>query len=212
LRGKPAGSLRITSVEHASETILAPVLTRFLPAYPDIRVEVINDYGLTNIVADRFDAGVRLGEQVAKDMIALRIGPDFRMAAVAAPSYFARRQPPAAPQDLTNHICIGLRLPTSGGLYSWPFCLGGRDVKVRIDGQLVFNTITMALTMALAGLGLAYLPEDVVQSDIAEGRLVRVLADWCPPISGYHLYYPSRRQPTPAFSLLIEALRCHSKT
>ncbi len=207
LRGKPTGSLRITSVEHASETILAPALARLCPTYPDIRVEIINDYSLTDIVADRFDAGVRLGEQVAKDMIALRIGPDFRMAVVGAPSYFARRQPPRMPQDLTEQVCIGLRLPSSGGLYSWPFAKGSRELKVRIEGQLVFNTMPMMLTMALAGLGLAYLPEDVVTTHIAAGNLVQVLAGWCPPFSGYHLYYPSRRQPTPAFSLLIDALR-----
>jgi DNA-binding transcriptional LysR family regulator len=207
LRGKPTGSLRITSVEHASDIILAPALTRLLPSYPDIRVEIINDYGLTDIIANRFDAGVRLGEQVAKDMIALRIGPDFSMAVVGAPSYFEQRQRPRVPQDLANHVCIGLRLPTSGGLYSWQFAMGGREVKVRVEGQLVFNTITMALNMASAGLGLAYLPEDVVKTHLAEGRLVQVLSDWCPPMSGYHLYYPSRRQPTPAFTLLIEALR-----
>jgi DNA-binding transcriptional LysR family regulator len=199
--------LRITSVEHASKTILAPALARLWLTYPDIRVEIINDYSLTDIVADRFDAGVRLGEQVAKDMIALRIGPDFRMAVVGAPSYFARRLAPRVPQDLTDQVCIGLRLPSSGGLYSWPFAKGSRELKVRIEGQLVFNTMAMMLTMALAGLGLAYLPEDVVTTHIAAGNLVQVLADWCPPFSGYHLYYPSRRQPTPAFSLLIDALR-----
>jgi len=212
LRGKPAGSLRITSVEHASETILAPVLARLLPRYPDIRVEVINDYGLSDIVADRFDAGVRLGEQVAKDMIALRIGPDFRMAVVGSPSYFEQRQPPRVPQDLGSHTCIGLRLPTSGGLYIWPFAKAGRELNVRAEGQLVFNTISMALNMAQAGLGLAYLPEDVVRPGIADGRLVQVLQDWCPPISGYYLYYPSRRQRTAAFSLLIDALRQHYAT
>jgi len=212
LRGKPAGSLRITSVEHASETILAPVLARLLPSYPDIRVEIINDYGLSDIVADRFDAGVRLGEQVAKDMIALRIGPDFRMAVVGSPSYFEQRQPPRVPQDLGSHTCIGLRLPTSGGLYIWPFAKAGRELNVRAEGQLVFNTISMALNMAHAGLGLAYLPEDVVRPSIADGRLVQVLQDWRPPISGYYLYYPSRRQPTAAFSLLIDALRQHYAT
>jgi len=207
LRGKPVGTLRITSVEHATGAIIAPVLRRFLPRYPDIRVEVINDYGLTDIVADRFDAGVRPGEQVAQDMIAMRIGPDFRMAVVGAPSYLDRRPRPHMPQDLTSHVCIGLRLPTSGGLYSWPFAKNGRELKVRVEGRIVFNTITMMLDMALAGLGLAHLPEDVVRAHVSEGRLVPVLADWCPPMSGYHLYYPSRRQPTAAFSLLIEALR-----
>ena len=207
LRDKPAGSIRITSVEHASDTILAPALARLLPDYPDIKVEISNDYGLTDIVAQRYDAGVRLGEQVAKDMIAVRIGPDFDMAVVAAPSYFERRPLPRTPHDLTAHACIGLRLPTSGGLYVWPFAKDGRALKVRAEGQLVFNTVTLMLNMALAGLGLAYLPDDLANAHISEGRLIRVLADWCPPVSGYHLYYPSRRQPPPAFALLVEALR-----
>jgi DNA-binding transcriptional LysR family regulator len=207
LREKPAGSLRLTSVEHATDSILAPALTKLLPDYPDIKVEIINDYRLTDIVAERYDAGVRLGEQVAKDTIALRIGPDFRMAVVGAPAYFKERARPLGPHDLTDHTCIGLRLPTSGGLYSWPFAKGGRELKVRADGQLVFNTVTMMLNMALAGLGLAHLPEDVVRIHVAEGRLIRVLSEWCPPISGYHLYYPTRRQPTPAFVLLVNALR-----
>lgn len=207
LREKPAGTLRLTSVEHATETILTPVLARLLPNYPDIGIEIINEYGLIDIVAERFDAGVRLGEQVAKDMIALRIGPDFRMAVVGAPAYFERRQLPRTPHDLTGHACISLRLPTSGGLYIWPFAKDGRELRVRAEGPLVFNSVAQMHRMAQAGLGLAHLPEDVVQEDVATGRLVRVLADWCPPVSGYHLYYPSRRQPTPAFSLLIDALR-----
>jgi len=206
MREKPAGSLRITSVEHASDTILAPSVARLLGEYPDIRVEIINDYGLTDIVAERYDAGVRLGEQVAKDMIALRIGPDFRQALVGAPSYFARRPRPDAPYDLTAHACINLRLPTSGGLWSWPFAKDGRELKVRADGPLAFNAIPLILNAALAGLGLAYLPEDVVQQHVAAGRLVRVLADWSPLVIGYHLYYPNR-QPSPAFALLVEALR-----
>ena len=207
MRGKPAGRLRITSVEHASDTILAPAVARLLADYPDIGVEIINDYGLTDIVAGRYDAGVRLGEQVAKDMIALRIGPDFRQALVGAPSYFARRSRPNTPHDLTAHACINLRLPTSGGLWSWPFAKDGRELKVRVDGQLVFNTSALRMSAARAGLGLAYLPEDQVRNDIAEGRLIRVLDDWCPPFAGYHLYYPSRRQMTPAFAVLVEALR-----
>ena len=150
---------------------------------------------------------MRLGEQVAKDMIAVRIGPDMRMAVVGAPSYFARRPKPKTPQDLTAHDCINLRLPTHGGLYAWEFEKGGRELKVRVEGQLVFNRIALILDAALAGFGLAYLPEDQVQTHIADGRLVRVLADWCPPFSGYHLYYPSRRQPTPAFALVVDALR-----
>jgi DNA-binding transcriptional LysR family regulator len=207
LREKPAGSLRITSVEHATDTIIAPVLARLLPDYPDISIEVINDYALRDIVAERYDAGVRLGEQVAKDMIAVRIGPDFRNAVVGAPSYFERRPQPRRPHDLTDHDCINLRLPTSGGLWTWPFAKGGRELRVRTEGQLVFNTVSLMANMAVAGLGLAYLPEDVVQNHVAEGRLVRVLTDWSAPASGYHLYYPSRRQATPAFALLVDALR-----
>jgi DNA-binding transcriptional LysR family regulator len=207
LRGKPGGNLRITSVEHATDTILAPALTKLLIDYPDIRVEVINDLSLIDIVAERYDAGVRLGEQVAKGMIALRIGPDFRMAIVGAPSYFDRRKRPRTPHDLADHDCINLRLPTSGGLYSWQFAKAGRELRVRAEGRLVFNTVSLMLNMALAGFGLTQLPEDVVQTHLAEGRLVRVLADWCPPVSGYHLYYPSRRQPTPAFAVLVDALR-----
>ena len=210
LRDKPAGTIRITAGEHAAETILWPALAKLLPDYPDIKVEIIVDYGLTDIVAERYDAGVRLGEQVAKDMIAVRIGPDFRMAVVGAPSYFASRPRPKTPQDLTAHNCINLRLPTYGGLYAWEFEKRGRELKVRVDGQLVFNNIALRLNAALAGLGLAYLPEDQVQAHLAEGRLIRVLADWCPPFSGYHLYYPSRRQPTPAFALLVDALRYRS--
>ena len=210
LRDRPAGNIRITSVEHASATILAPALARLLPDYPDIRVEIANDYGLTDIVAERYDAGVRLGEQVAQGMIGLRIGPDFRQAVVGSPAYFANRPRPGTPQDLTAHACIGMRLPTSGGLYTWPFAKDGRGLNVRPEGQLVFNTITLMLDMALAGLGLTLLPEDVVAARIHEGRLVQVLADWCPPVSGYHLYYPSRRQHTPAFARLLEALRYRS--
>jgi DNA-binding transcriptional LysR family regulator len=207
LRDKPAGRLRITSVEHASQAILMPALARLLPDYPDITVEVINDYSLADIVAERFDAGIRLGEQVAQDMIAVRIGPDFRQCVVGAPSYFARHGRPETPHELTGHRCIALRLPTSGGVWSWPFVKDGHELRVRPGGQLSFNTITLQLDSALAGLGLAYLPEDVVSDHIAAGRLVRVLADWSTSMSGYHLYYPSRRQATAAFSMLVEALR-----
>lgn len=207
LRETPAGTIRITASEYAAETILWPALAKLLPAYPDIKVEIIVDYGLTDIVAERYDAGVRLGEQVAKDMIAVRIGPDMRMAVVGAPPYFARRPRPKRPQDLTAHDCINLRLPTYGGLYAWEFEKRGRALKVRVDGPLVFNNFALRLNAVLAGLGLAYLPEDQVQAQLADGRLVRVLDDWCPPFSGCHLYYPSRRQPTPAFALLVEALR-----
>ena len=182
-------------------------MTTLLPHYPHIKVELITDYGLTDIVAERYDAGVRLGEQVAKDMVAVRIGPDFRMAVVGAPSYFARRATPKKPPDLTAHDCINFRLPTYGGLYAWEFEKRGRELKVRVDGQLVFNNVALRLNAVLAGLGLAYLPEDQVQTHLADGRLIRVLDDWCPPFSGFHLYYPSRRQPTPAFALLVDALR-----
>ncbi|RWO69939.1 LysR family transcriptional regulator [Mesorhizobium sp.] len=207
LREKPAGTIRITAGEHAADAILWPALAKFLPDYPDIKVEIIVDYSLTDIVAERFDAGVRLGEQVARDMIAVRIGPDMRMAVVGSPAYFAKWPKPRTPQDLTTHNCINLRLPTYGGLYAWEFEKAGRELKVRVEGQLVFNTAALRMNAVLAGLGLAYLPEEQVTAHLADGRLVRVLADWCAPFPGYHLYYPSRRQATPAFSLLVDALR-----
>ena len=207
LRDKPAGTIRITAGEHPANAILWPAIAKLLPEYPDIKVEVIVDQGLTDIVSERYDAGVRLGEQVDKDMIAVRIGPDMRMAVVGAPSYFARRRKPKTPHDLTEHNCINLRLPTYGGIYAWEFEKGGRELRVRVDGQLVFNTIELRLKAVLAGLGLACLPEEQVSGPLASGELIRVLADWCPPFSGYHLYYPSRRQPTPAFVVLLEALR-----
>ena len=207
LRDKPAGSIRITASENAASTILLPKLARFLLQYPDIKVEIVIDYGLTDIVAQRFDAGVRSGEQVAKDMIAVRIAPDMRMAVVSAPSYFAERSSPKKPQDLTEHNCINLRLPIHGGLYAWEFEKAGRELRVRVEGQLVLNATSQMLSAALAGLGLAYMPEQMVQAYIADGRLMRVLEDWCEPYSGYHLYYPSRRQSSPAFKLLVDALR-----
>jgi DNA-binding transcriptional LysR family regulator len=207
LREKPAGIIRITSGEHAAHAILWRFFLKFLPKYPDIKVELIVDYGLTDIVAERYDAGVRFGEQVAKDMVAVRISPDMRMAVVGSPSYFERKGRPRTPQDLTGHDCINTRFPTYGGVYVWEFEKGGREVKVRVEDHLVFNTITLRLNAALAGMGLTYLTEDLVQSHLTSGRLIRVLADWCPPFSGYHLYYPSRRQPTPAFALLVDALR-----
>jgi DNA-binding transcriptional LysR family regulator len=207
MREKPAGNIRITAGEHAAQAILWPALAKLLPNYPDIRVELIIDYGLTDIVAQRYDAGVRLGEQVAKDMIAVRIGPDFGMAVVGSPSYFAKRSRPKKPQDVTDHVCINLRLPTYGGIYAWEFQKRGHELKVRVEGQLVFNNLALRVNAALAGFGLAYLPEDQVQTPLAEGRLIRVLDDWCPPFSGYHLYYPSRRQNVPAFGLLVKALR-----
>jgi DNA-binding transcriptional LysR family regulator len=206
-REKPAGTIRITTGEHAARAVLWPALQRLLPDYPDIKVEVVIDYGLTDIVAERYDAGIRLGEQVEKDMIAVRVGPDMRMAVVGAPSYFAKRPKPTKPQDLVSHDCINLRLPTFGGLYAWEFEKAGRELKVRVEGQLVFNVSALVLDAALAGLGLAFLLEDHVHTHLADGRLIRVLADWCPPFSGYHLYYPSRRQLAPAFALLVDALR-----
>jgi DNA-binding transcriptional LysR family regulator len=207
LRDKPAGTVRITSVEHAAETILWPALAPLLRGYPDVNVEIITDYRLIDIVAERYDAGVRLGEQVDKDMIAVRIGSNFRMAVVAAPSYFASRPRPLSPQDLTGHDCIGLRLPTHGGLYAWDFRKDARAIEVRIQGRVVFNTVGMMRNAALEGLGLAYLPEDVVEAALRKGQLVRVLEDWCPPLPGYHLYYTSRRQPSPAFALVVDTLR-----
>lgn len=207
LRERPAGSIRITTAEHAAETVLMPGLQRFLPAYPDIQVELALDNGLTDIVAAHFDAGIRLGEQVAKDMVAVRVGPDFRMAVVATPRYFEGKRLPKTPQDLQGHRCINLRLPTRGGLYAWEFEKGPREIRVQVEGQLVFNTLWTRLRAVRAGLGIGFVPEDIVQDDVAEGRLVRVLADWCAPFPGYHLYYPSRRHATPAFSLLVDALR-----
>jgi DNA-binding transcriptional LysR family regulator len=209
-REKPAGSIRITAGGHAAETILWPVLQQFLPNYPDVKVEVVVDFGLTNIVAERFDAGVRLGEQVEKDMVAVRIGPDMRLVVVGAPSYLSARPGPRKPQDLTDHICVNFRLPTHGGLYAWEFEQHGRPLKVGVEGQLVFNDVSLTLKAALAGMGLAYLPEDQVRAHVDEGRLHLLLGDWSPPFSGYHLYYPSRRQPTPAFALLVEALRARA--
>ncbi len=209
MRDKPAGTIRITSGDHAADTILWPALSKLLPRYPDIKVEIDIDYGLVDIVAERFDAGVRFGEQVEKDMIAVRIGPDMRMAVVGALSYLAQRTAPKTPQDLTGHLCINLRLPTYGGLYAWEFEKGNRELKVRVEGQLIFNSIDQILEAALAGFGLAYVPEDLAQPHLASGRLARVLQDWCPPFPGYHLYYPSRRQTSPAFALLVDALRYH---
>ncbi len=210
LRDRPAGSIRITATDYAAETILWPKLAKFLREYPDVKVEIITDYGLTDIVAQRYDAGVRLGGQVAKDMIAVRIGPDMRMAVAGAPSYFANHSPPKKPQDLTGHNCINLRLPTYGGLYAWEFEKGGRELKVHVEGQLVFNGTAPMLNAALAGFGLAYVPEGLAQPHVVKGRLKRVLEDWCPPFLGYHLYYPSRRQSSPAFARLVEALRHRS--
>ncbi|WP_225772871.1 LysR family transcriptional regulator [Pseudomonas sp. Marseille-Q5115] len=207
LRDKPSGTLRINAGEHPAVSVLQPALRSFLPDNPEVNVEIIVDYGLTDIVAEGYDAGVRMGNQVAKDMIAMRIGPDLRMAVVGAPHYFAQRPVPQAPQDLTAHNCIGIRLPTYGGVPPWDLSKDGHEVNVRVEGQLVFNNISLRLNSALDGLGLAYLPEDQVMPHIKAGRLVRVLDDWCEPFPGYYLYYPSRRHTSPAFSLLLETLR-----
>ena len=207
LRDKPAGLIRITTGIDAAKTILWPALARLLPAYPDVQVELSVNPGFVDIVAERFDAGVRLGETVAHDMVAVRIGPDMRMAAVASPSYFAARKPPKTPQDLAQHNCINLRFPTLGGLYAWEFEKGGRALNVRVEGQVIVNEVTLARRAAIDGVGIAYLPDDSVRKEIETGRLTRVLADWSPPFPGYHLYYPSRRQQSPAFALLVEALR-----
>jgi DNA-binding transcriptional LysR family regulator len=207
LRERPAGTIRITATENAAEAVLVPKLAPLLRQYPDIKVEIVVDYALTDIVAERYDAGVRSGEQVAKDMIAVRIGPDMRMAIVGSPSYFRERSLPKTPQDLTNHNCINLRLPSHGGLYAWEFERDHRELRVRVEGQMTFNATGQILNAAVAGSGLAYVPEHFAQPHLAKGRLKRVLEDWCPPYSGYHLFYPSRRQSSAAFALLIDALR-----
>lgn len=207
LRDKPAGSVRITSGDHVLRTILLPKLLPLMRRYPDINIEFDVSYGLRDIVADRFDAGVRLGESIDKDMIALPISPKLRMAAVATPAYFEKHPMPKVPDELTRHNCINIRFPTSGGLYVWEFERRGRQVNVRVAGQAVFNTSPHIVLASLDGLGIAFLPEEEFAPHIEEGRLVRVLQDWCPPFSGYHLYYPSRRQHSPAFSLVVDALR-----
>jgi DNA-binding transcriptional LysR family regulator len=210
LRDKPAGTLRITTVEHAARTVLRPALNRLLPDNPAITVDVTIDYGLADIVADRFDAGIRLGGEIAKDMIAVRISPDIPMAIVGAPAYFAQHPAPIEPQDLTRHRAVNLRLPTSGVLNGWRLMRNGRETRVRIDGPLVFNTIDLIRDAVVDGHGLAYLPLDQVQDDLDAGRLVRALTKFTPPLPGYHLYYPNRRQASPAFKLLVEALRARA--
>lgn len=207
LKDKPAGTIRITAAEHAANTVLWPKLEKFLPDYPDIKVEVTIDYGLRDIVSDRFDAGIRLGEQVAKDMIAVRIGPDFRMAVVATPSYIAGKTAPLTPHDLQQHSCINLRLPTLGGIYAWEFEKAGRPLRVRVDGQLILNSNAQIKKAVLAGFGMALVPEDNVREELKSGELVEFLQDWCPEFPGYYLYYPSRRQHTSVFALLVDALR-----
>lgn len=210
LRDKPAGTIRITATEFAIDTLLLPKLAPLLQVYPDIKVELIVDYGLTDIVAQQYDAGVRSGEQIARDMIAVRIGPDMRMAVIGAPSYLRTHAAPRRPQELIGHNCINLRLPTHGNAYAWEFEKAGRELRVRVEGQLTFNGTAQLLNGALAGCGLAYVPEEMATPHIADGRLIRVLADWCPPYSGYHLFYPSRRQSSAVFALVVDALRHRS--
>lgn len=207
LRDTPAGTVRITASPHPAESILWPALTRVLPHYPDIKVEIALDATFVDIVAERFDAGVRMGDQVGKDMVAMRIGPDLSMAVVGAPRYFEDRPPPRTPRDLARHACLTVRLPTHDAVMPWEFSRHGRSMTVRVEGPLVFNEMNMILRAAHAGFGLAYVVADKVASELAQGTLVRVLEDWCPPFSGYHLYYPSRRQLTPAFAVIKDALR-----
>lgn len=207
LRQKPAGTIRITAGDHPAMTVLWPKLSKTLAKYPEVKVEVSLEGGLVDIAAERFDAGVRLGEQVAKDMVSVRIGPDIRFAVIGAKSYFAKHSVPKTPQDLVAHSCINLRLRTHGGLWAWEFERSGRELKVRVDGQLIFNNIFQVRDAALDGFGLAYVPEDLARPHISKGQLVWVLQEWSPPWSGYHLYYPSRRQSSPAFALIVEALR-----
>jgi DNA-binding transcriptional LysR family regulator len=210
LRDKPAGTIRITTVDHAAETILWPKLAEFLAEYPDIHIDLIVDNTLQDIVSERFDAGIRMGERVARDMIAVRIGPEIRMAAVATPSYFMKHAKPKTPQDLANHTCINMRFATLGNVYAWEFEKGSREVNVRVEGQLTVNDIAVIRQAALSSVGIAFIPEDFTQPHLDSGELVRVLADWTPPFPGYYLYYPSRRQQSPAFALLVEALRYRS--
>lgn len=206
-RKKPAGTIRITTAEYAANSILWPKLSKILPDYPDITVEITVDYTRSDIVSERYDAGVRLGDEVNKDMIAVRIGPDLRIAVVGSPAYFASRPKPKTPPDLSQHNCINLRLPTHGGLMVWDFRKGKREVNVRVSGQWIFNSISPVLRAALAGQGLGFMPEDLAMEHIQAGRLIRVLDDWCQPYAGYHLYYPSRRQSSGALAVIVEALR-----
>lgn len=207
LREKPSGNVRITAGRHAVETLLWPAVHHVLRDNPDVTIELSIDHALTDIVAERFDAGVRLGEEIAKDMVAVKIGPDVRLAVVGSPSYLEQHGTPISPNDLTKHRCINIRQSTRGGLYAWEFEKDGREVNVRVDGPLILNDSSIIYNAAQEGLGLACVMEDIVADQIASGGLVRILEDWCPPFAGYHLYYPDRRQITPAFRLLVEALR-----
>lgn len=207
LRDRPAGLVRITCSERAAETVLWPKLAAGLVDFPDVKVELFIDHGFTDIAAERFDAGVRLGESVEKDMIAVRIGPDMRMVAVASPTYFANHKAPASPQELVAHRCINLRLSTRGGLYAWEFEKDGHQLRVKVDGQFTFNTVRPMVKAALQGFGIAYIPEDSAKPHLEAGELVPVMDEWSPPFAGFHLYYPSRRQINPAFALVIDLLR-----
>lgn len=206
-RDRVAGTLRITAGEHALSSTLWPLLKPFLKAWPDVNVELTTDNTLTDIVNDRFDAGVRLGDQIARDMVAVRIGPDWRMVVVGAPDYFAVQGKPETPTDLHQHRCINMRLPTHGGVYPWEFSRDDQQIRIRVEGQLIFNNLNARVEAAIAGLGLAYVPEDCVSEAVATGTLVKVLDAWCEPFSGYHLYYPSRKQHTAAFARLLDAVR-----
>lgn len=207
LRDKPAGTIRITCTDDQIELCLRPMLAEFLKAYPDITLEFYVDYGFTNVVEERFDAGIRLGEAISKDMIAARIGPDWRLAVVGSPAYFDRNPPPKTPYDLTKHACVNIRYRPSGSIYAWQFKKDGKEFTVKVEGQLVFNSIMHVLNAAVDGIGLAYVPEQLLAPYLADGRLKEVLAKWCPHFQGYHLYYPNRRQASPAFSAFVEALR-----
>ncbi|RZT29060.1 LysR family transcriptional regulator [Cupriavidus agavae] len=207
LRDKPVGTIRITSAEHAANNILWPKLAKAMAAYPDISVEITVDYTMSDIVSQRYDAGVRLGNQVAKDMIAVRISPDQRIAVVGSPTYFSNHPVPVTPRELAQHDCINLRLPTHGGLLPWDFDKGGEEIKLRVTGRWVFNNSSSIVRAALEGHGLAFVPEDMVLDRIVTGDLVRVLDDWCAPYQGYYLYYPSRRQSSRALAVVVEALR-----
>lgn len=207
LRDRPAGTIRISADEFAVRHVLWPAIARFLPGYPDIRIEVTTDYGRTDIVSSRYDAGVRRGRLISQDMIAVRISPDIRMAVVGAPAYLAKRPAPKGPQDLAAHSCIALRLPTHGELFAWTFRRAGREQRVKVEGQLVFSTLSSVLAAALDGFGLAYLPHELVKDRLEDGALAEALAGWRQTFEGYHLYYPNRRHPSPAFALLVEALR-----
>jgi DNA-binding transcriptional LysR family regulator len=209
-QGKPAGAIRITASGHAADAVLWPRLPAFLADHPAISVEIVVEYGLSDIVAERYDAGVRFGEQVAKDMIAVRIGPDISMAVVGSPTYFKHHKKPVAPQDLVEHNCVNLRFPSSGGIYVWEFEKDGHELRVRVEGQFIVNSSALQLKAALEGVGLCNVPIDMARDHIAAGRLVQVLGDWSPPFTGYHLYFPSRRQETPAFALLLDTLRLRS--